>query len=213
MISAVSREVESTASTQQVAQILQSRPLSDMVSPLLQADAKSYTTATDFVTRNSTFFTTTISRPEYTPTTPEIPISSLHTASAALTLIPPIHWTTQTHKSNITSYDGASALNETPSEALDAESRVAADKSFKKELYHYLRWTLSASAPGPGIPETMAILGREETLRRLDEARELTRDITGSVSPVAARLLKEKGLQAKEPREKDTDWMGSLAPR
>lgn len=59
----------------------------------------------------------------------------------------------------------------------------------------------------------MAILGREETLRRLDEARELTRDITGSVSPVAARLLKEKGLQAKEPREKDTDWMGSLAPR
>lgn len=54
------------------------------------------------------------------------------------------------------------------------QTRKAADKTFKRELYHYLRWALSAGAPGPGIPETMEILGRAETVRRLQEAKELS---------------------------------------
>ena len=88
----------------------------------------------------------------------------------------------------------------------DEKARVAADKAFKKELYHYLRWALSASAPGPGIPETMAILGRDESVRRLQEARELTRELAASADAGAQKV---KGAI----KEGDISWMGSLAPR
>lgn len=220
MVSAVSKEVESTRSPEQLSSILRSRPLSELVTPLLKADAKSFTNAPEFISRNTTFFTTAISRPPYTPIISDIPILSLHTASAALTLVPNSHWAIETHKFNISSYDGASTILENtppPGDADFEKSRVAADKKFKKELYHYLRWALSAGAPGPGIPETMVILGREETVKRLAEARELTREAEAGLSPVAARRAKERGAKAKQsvPDEagQDRSWMGSLAPR
>jgi glutamyl-tRNA synthetase len=205
-------------------QILQSRSLSELITPLLQADAKSFTNATEFVNRNSTFFTTNLSRPPYASTN-TTPISALHTASAALSLVPESHWTTRTHKSNISSYDGASAilenLNTNSTSTEDAEKvRVSADKTFKKELYHYLRWALSAGAPGPGIPETMVILGKEETVRRLREARELTvGKYKGMGSPVAARQAMEraqakvKAKTSESDQDLDRSWMGSLAPK
>jgi glutamyl-tRNA synthetase len=195
--------------------------LSEIIAPLLHADAKSFTNAEEFVSRNATFFQTTLTRPSYTPANQitQIPISSLHTASAALTLVPQQHWNIATHKFNITSYDGASAvLEENPALAdanADAEKTcTAADKTFKKELYHYLRWALSAGAPGPGIPETMVILGRDETLRRLSEARESTMK-KGARSPVAERLVRDKAKNKGQAQDGDVDrsWMGSLAPR
>lgn len=191
MISAVAKVVQSTASPEQLSQILQSRPLVDMITPLIKADAKNYTNPKEFVARNSTFFTTDISRPPYdrAVTQFDIPFSSLHTAAAAVTLIPKSHWTLETLRANFATYDAASAV---PEEA----KTVDAEKKFKKELYHYLRWALSAGASGPTVPEIMIILGREETLKRLEEARKLTTE-DGAVSPVAARLMKEKGLEPK----------------
>ncbi|KAL4944175.1 hypothetical protein BDV06DRAFT_188014 [Aspergillus oleicola] len=230
MVSAVSKEVESTIPADQLSLTLQSRPLSDIVTPLLKADAKSYTNASDFLSRNATFFTTSIERPEYarvSASSTPIPITSLHTASAALTLVPNSHWNVATHKSNITSYDGASALQaeledaDIPVPVSDEKARMAADKAFKKELYHYLRWALSGGRPGPGIPETMCILGRDETVRRLNEGMQLTREV-GARSPVAERLVREKEREKAKAKsegplvagkEKDLSWMGSLAPR
>lgn len=129
-------------------------------------------------------------------------MSALHTAAAALTLVPSSHWNIETHRFNITSYDGSDAVT-APFEA--STSSVATDKLFKKELYHYLRWALSASAPGPGIPETMAILGREETLRRIHHAKALTQDFV----PNSGRRVPKsvKGMESE-----DRSWMGSLAP-
>lgn len=86
------------------------------------------------------------------------------------------------------------------------KSRIAADKIFKKELYHYLRWALSAGAPGPGIPETMEILGRAETVKRIQEARALTPDPTSRVT------RRPKGEDQGKDKE-DLSWMGTLAPR
>ncbi|KAH8429548.1 glutamate--tRNA ligase MSE1 [Aspergillus melleus] len=215
MVSKVTKVVEDTYPAAQLSPILQSRPLSEYITPLLQADAKSYTNATEFVDRNATFFTTTLDRPAYTPTTNSnsqtttnpIPISALHTAAAALSLVPPSHWTIESHRFNITSYDGALPTDpESPPPSTEIpeeehrKARIAADKAFKKELYHYLRWALSASAPGPGIPETMTILGRDETLRRLQEARELTGGLTGP----------KKKVKGKPMQEGDRSWMGSL---
>ncbi|KAL4797938.1 hypothetical protein BDV19DRAFT_358277 [Aspergillus venezuelensis] len=230
MVAAVSKEVENTMPADSLSQILQSRPLSDLVAPLLKADAKSYATASEFVSRNATFFSTSIDRPEYTPVSSTlIPISSLHTAAAALTLVPNAHWNITTHKFNISSYDGASALQAESEDAgipiPDEKSRIAADKAFKKELYHYLRWALSAGAPGPGIPETMVILGRDESVRRLTEGMGLTRDVKAR-SPVAERLVRGKEREREKAKgksegeglltggkEKDLSWMGSLAPK
>ncbi|KAL4871070.1 hypothetical protein BDV12DRAFT_37244 [Aspergillus spectabilis] len=221
LVSSVSKAVESAIPPGQLSQILKSRPLSNLITSLLQADAKSFTNAHEFITRNSTFFTTTLSRPPYTPTSSSIliPILSLHTAAAVLTLVPDSHWTISTHKSNISLYDGASSVleNTPPAAETDAEkARVTADKAFKKELYHYLRWALSAGKPGPGIPETMVIIGREETVRRLREAMELTVDKSAG-NPVTARRAKEREAKAKAEAEgsqtQDRSWMGSLASR
>lgn len=190
------------------ASIVQGRTLFEYITPLLRADAKTYTTAEEFTKRNSTFFTSQLDRPSYTPTAfsasteaPTVPMQALHTAAAALTLVPPAHWTIETHRANITSYDGSDTVT-IPPETADA---VNPDKIFKKELYHYLRWALSASAPGPGIPEIMTILGREETLRRIQDAKALTQSLvpqTGRRVPKGAKKLQE-----------DKSWMGTLAPQ
>ncbi|KAL5355797.1 hypothetical protein BJX96DRAFT_171002 [Aspergillus floccosus] len=210
MVAKVSHVVEETYHREQLAPILQSRPLSEYVAPLLQADAKSFTRAEDFVARNATFFTTTLDRAPYTPASGEttVPMTALHTAAAALSLVPDSHWTIDTHRFNISSYDGSAAIADPESAVIqhDEKARVAADKVFKKELYHYLRWALSASAPGPGIPETMTILGRNESVRRLQEARELTRELAASADAGAQRV---KGAI----KEGDVSWMGSLAPQ
>lgn len=188
--------------------ILRGRTLSEYIAPLLRADAKTYTTAEEFIKRNSTFFTSKLDRPPYTPTTSPssteaatVPMQALHTAAAALTLVPPSHWTVETHRANITSYDGSDTVT-IPAENADG---VNPDKLFKKELYHYLRWALSASAPGPGIPEIMTILGREETVRRIQDAKALTQSLlpqTGRRVPKGEKKLQE-----------DRSWMGTLAPQ
>ena len=207
--------------------LLNSRSILSYITPLLHADAKSYTTAEEFIDRNSTFFTTRISRPEYIPTSSpasssssspdqaQVPLSALHTAAAALSLVPDSHWTIDTHRANIASYDGSavimsSSTSTTGTNTDDPEkSRIASDKRFKKELYHYLRWALLGGNPGPGIPDTMAILGRAESVRRLDEARRLT-----VIADVGAGDGQRRGKEeGKEQDDKDTAWMGSLASR
>lgn len=138
-------------------------------------------------------------------------MSALHTAAAALSLVPDAHWTVDTHRANISSYDGGIVVSAPPNQEQlqpeDAEkTRVATDKRFKKELYHYLRWALSGGAPGPGIPETMAILGRQESVKRLEEGRRLTMHLAEGEDTV------EKG-ESDEGKDQDKAWMGSLAPR
>jgi glutamyl-tRNA synthetase len=225
--------------------LLQGRKLNDHVALLFRADAKSYINTNDFLSRNATFFTSTIQRPEYTPasngnSSSSVPLSALHTVAAALSLVPESHWTIEAHRSNISSYDGATAILDDKSSGASepfkltnetdwqpTSQNAAADKIFKKELYHYLRWALSAGASGPGIPETMAILGRKETLRRLDEARQLSPS-SASQPRLANRLGASQSLEAKTKKTStlfveeetsgnktaaDCTWMGSLGPR
>jgi glutamyl-tRNA synthetase len=166
--------------------VLRGRTLFQYISLLLRADAKSYTNVEEFLSRNNTFFTTSLNRPPYVATSSKksshaetsssvhVPVSTLHIAATALCLVPESHWTAETHRLNIASYNGAAAVDFLDSDKSVAEEDLAADRAFKRELYHFLRWALSAGAPGPGIPETMEILGRTESIRRLEEARGLT---------------------------------------
>ncbi|CAJ2505967.1 Uu.00g000970.m01.CDS01 [Anthostomella pinea] len=45
--------------------------------------------------------------------------------------------------------------------------------------YHLLRWVIAAMRPGPAIIPSMALLGRDETLRRMDMACEVAERIHG----------------------------------
>lgn len=185
--------------------ILQGRSLTEYLGPLLRADAKTYTTAPEFLERNATFFTTKLDGAAYIPTTaqsetgPAVPMLALHTAAAALTFVPAEHWNIEMHRFNINSYDGSDAVVIPEGDS----SAVNTDKVFKKEMYHYLRWALSASAPGPGIPETMTILGRDETIRRIQEAKALTKELVPNVGQRVPKGTKGMG--------EDRSWMGSLA--
>ncbi|KAM5444497.1 Glutamate--tRNA ligase mitochondrial [Microsporum audouinii] len=190
--------------------ILKDRSLDKYVAPLLREGARSYTTAEDFITQNASFFTQTMNRPPYTSAAatknpsaeiqPAIPISTLHTAAAVLTMVPEEHWTAETHRSNIASY----IFSDNPATIPDGDVAVAkTEQEARKELFHYLRWALSGGAPGIGIPATMEILGRDETVRRLQDAREATKS-----------MLPDKQKFGKTVKSSEGDskaWMGSLA--
>ena len=49
-------------------------------------------------------------------------------------------------------------------------SGLAGLKEVRSAVNAYLRWAITGGRPGPGIPLTMEILGREFTLQRLKEA-------------------------------------------
>ncbi|OJJ97134.1 hypothetical protein ASPACDRAFT_123938 [Aspergillus aculeatus ATCC 16872] len=230
MVQKLTTAVEATYPPEQLAPILQTRPLKSYITPLLQADAKSYTKPEDFLARNATFFqpAATLTRPPYTPasspsatyppTAAAIPLSALHTAATAFTLVPPSHWTLDTHRANIAAYDGSSAVisaeQHQHQQPENEAARKAADKFFKKELYHYLRWALSGGAPGPGIPETMVVLGREETVRRLQDAKDLTLELVPNRGVKRYKGPQESAAAAAAATQpKDSSWMGSLAPK
>ncbi|KAL1956418.1 hypothetical protein VTO42DRAFT_7304 [Malbranchea cinnamomea] len=227
MVNRVSQAALKTFGEEEIAHILKSRPIRDYVSSILREGARSYTTAEEFVSQNASFFTQTLNRPAYTsaskpasdssaPTTTSIPLSALHTAAAALSMVPESFWTAETHRANIEAYTydlpapspspseiGSSTDTATGSPPLNATPNQNPNQVFRKELYHYLRWALSAGAPGIGIPSTMAILGREESVRRLEEARALTGgNVETRRAPPVNRAPGE--IQSRE-------WMGTLA--
>ena len=63
-------------------------------------------------------------------------------------------------------------LGESVEQSLDEAEVLKVEKSWTKLMHQYLRWALVASKPGPDGVETMRILGREETGRRLATAEE-----------------------------------------
>ncbi|KKY27749.1 putative glutamyl-trna synthetase [Phaeomoniella chlamydospora] len=136
---------------------------------LLRADGKNFSNARTFVQRNSNFFQSLPNLPPYELLDQSIPLPALRTAAATLTFVPASEWTTANHFANISAHAGiVSFTNPDPStEPSDVSSAL---KIWRKEFYHYMRWALLAGAPGPGIADTMTILGRDESVRRIQQA-------------------------------------------
>ena len=141
---------------------------------LLRADGKNYSNPSSFLSRNVHFFLALpTSLPSYIPIDSTIPLSTLRTAATALTFVPPEQWTSSIHAanvSNISSPPPPSPPNSTEPDPESSEQQKQEEKAFRKELYHYLRWALLGGAHGPGIPDTMTVLGREESLKRIGTA-------------------------------------------
>ncbi|GAM35037.1 hypothetical protein TCE0_015r03026 [Talaromyces pinophilus] len=127
-------------------------PVKDTVTSLLRYDGGHFTTPAQFLDRNWPFFTASLDRTPYTLTQADLeigdptpPLVALQTVATILTLVPESHWNVETHRTNLDCIPYTS-------------------KAFKKELYHYLRWALLAGASGPGMPQIMEVLGRDETI-------------------------------------------------
>ncbi|KAI0382667.1 hypothetical protein F5Y04DRAFT_41483 [Hypomontagnella monticulosa] len=43
--------------------------------------------------------------------------------------------------------------------------------------YHFLRWVIAASRPGPALVPSLALLGKEESLRRVEKAYEIAKSV------------------------------------
>lgn len=154
-----------------IAAILGRRSLEDVVGLILRADWKSYTTAEAFAQRSSNLFKPLEELPAYELLDPDCPLSALRVAAASFLLIPEQQWTAAVHRGNI-----AAILppgSETESAADEAAEKV---KAWRKEIYHFLRWSLMSGASGPPLPDLMEIMGREVCYLRINRAIKKTRE-------------------------------------
>lgn len=84
----------------------------------------------------------------------------LRTAAATLLLTPPDSWYREIHRANLSNLEISSTATPTKEQT----------KAAKKDLYAFLRWALLGGLQGPGIPDTMEILGRELSEQRIRRA-------------------------------------------
>lgn len=54
--------------------------------------------------------------------------------------------------------------------AAQEEGNVSQKKDANRAVNQYLRWAVAGGGSGPGIAETMVLLGRDVTLQRLEHA-------------------------------------------
>ena len=136
------------------------------VAAVLRVDAVNYTTPKHFLERNSYFFCDE-------PRKDWMPGPNDHQLKDAIGLligtfraVTSEQWD-ETHLKHV--FD---RIAHDMSVQWDQEEGSRSDngKSALSSLQHFLRWALSGGRPGPRLISTMAILGREVSLRRIEDA-------------------------------------------
>lgn len=138
---------------------------------LLRIDIRQYTTPLEFFLRH-TFFFLPINW-DRVKETPLQPSEHIVTALDGVHDIPEESWNADNIRTVIS--DAARNLSETSNadqENLDTAgpSSAKTEKAVQKELNIYLRWAMMGGSPGPSIPQSMELLGRDVVLKRLERA-------------------------------------------
>jgi glutamyl-tRNA synthetase len=120
----------------------------DYIRQIIQADAENYTNSNEFLYRNSFFFTPL--RP-FDKAPPVSTSSDIPMRSHMLAEVDESDWNKE-------------ALMHKVHEMIDGREE---GKKGGKDVYHYLRKTITGEEKGMRIYDVMVILGREETLARL----------------------------------------------
>ena len=181
---------------------LGSRRLEDVIRYMLQSTRSGWVNATTFAKWAGIFLEDlprlTVS--EDVSTAPEI-----RTAASTLLLTPAAQWTTRTHRANLESLELGIEPSKSPTLESETDPTTAskANKKAKSALYHWLRWALLNGAAGPGIPETMEILGRDICVQRIQAAVLLSRDAATARDRPAVSVRVAKGTAAKEGKERE----------
>ena len=140
--------------------------LKDRIAALLKADAINYTTPLEFVERNFDFFFPKAREKYACRPRHEMLIESTGAIINHFQEILPEQW-------------GEASLREafekmaiTISRKWDqgSDQKVYSEKSFRASVQHFLRWALTGGRPGPTLILTMGILGRDVSLRRIEDA-------------------------------------------
>jgi len=162
------------------------------VHSVLCADARNYLTPSNFVDRNTYFFTA----PPKSILTRTIPALKLHNVPAErhnvapedpilffdeFSQIPASEWTSEEIKrigNLIISQRTHRSIEELRSaKAWSEELDLRFQKAWSKFVHQYLRWAISAGMPGPDGAETMSILGRKEALNRFKTAKDVIKSV------------------------------------
>ncbi|KUJ22139.1 glutamyl-tRNA synthetase [Mollisia scopiformis] len=196
------------------------------VRSILLADAPNYTTPTEFIARNIYFFV----RPSAKKLREKIPSLKLHkvppsinypvsTETLALfknvSLIPDADWNGQSIK-NMSTFvvdrGVTMSLASSKTGKLDERMRPLVQKAWSTLVHGYLRWAIFGGNQGPDGGETMRILGKVETVRRLEKAEKVVlrareieeRDKGGLGNDGVPIMAKLDGMEQSESKEKET---------
>jgi glutamyl-tRNA synthetase len=154
---------------------------------IVWADASNYTTPDDFVSRSKYLFTppTPSTLASYRPYTglhhlrgeakSEVPLPIIIRYFQVLLNVPAEKWNKTELKARIEAIvkEGtAGSMEDIPKTeaSADMEQALAVQKSWQKLVHTYIRSALVGGMPGTNSVDTMLILGRSESLRRLEAA-------------------------------------------
>jgi glutamyl-tRNA synthetase len=163
--------------------------LSSHIDKLLQADGRSYTNGSAFLARNRYFFTSP-TKEELQATRPnlrfrQVPLGipfypdlvEVTSSFTYLSFIPAEQWKAETIKTCINSIIATKtdemAMNIAVPETDFEGKKTQLGRAWSKVIHQYIRWAAAAGMPGPDGAESLEILGRKQTLDRLEMAAEV----------------------------------------
>ncbi|KAI4134379.1 MAG: hypothetical protein LQ347_001580 [Umbilicaria vellea] len=134
------------------------------IADILRLDAKHYSTPREFLQRSSYFFHP-VNRGKFDQAWKIAPAS-------AFSSIPSIGWTIPNLKKAIHDIvaSGCASIQETSGMEAQGERNESQKKEVNRAVNQYLRWAIAGGSSGPGIAETLVLLGRDVTLQRLKDA-------------------------------------------
>ncbi|EXJ72150.1 glutamyl-tRNA synthetase [Cladophialophora psammophila CBS 110553] len=175
------------------------RQLRDVLAQLLKVESLHFRTPSQFSEQCSLFFEPV--------TLGDLDVSDvgllhpLRVAASTLALITEKSWTRDTLHAHLRSLEEATPPP--PDNAVDD----ATTRAWKRELYHYLRWALLGGRQGPGIAETLEILGKGTCTRRIQDANAKARELeTVRTRPTIEAQGWKGDVEGKRRVEKD--WKG-----
>ena len=151
---------------------------------MLKADAINFTTPFEFVKRNYDFFFPKprekyTRRPSYERLTENTGIIIHHFRE-----ILPEQW----DEASVREAFEKMAVVLSKKWTHESNEEVDLAKTSKASAQHFLRWALTGGRPGPSLMLTMSILGRDVSLRRVEEAATVLENMTSEAndSPINA---------------------------
>ena len=136
------------------------------VAAVLGVDAVNYTTPRKFVERNSYFFCNEPRDKWSTGSNDQQLKDAIRLLSSNFKAVTPEQWDEESLKHVFDRIADETLVRGSPEEDLKTDRGNPGLSS----VQHFLRWALCGGRPGPRLISTMAILGREVSLQRIEDA-------------------------------------------
>ena len=158
--------------------MLQGRKASDYVRSILRVTAKTFVTGAEFVEAHGYFFRPVVRRDlsRAQDSSGAARVSSLlDEVAKQLQEIGADEWRADLIWRKTMELIDTTSVGTATREGADVHKATHGEeeRAKRKEVFHYLRWALTGGLQGPSLHDTMAILGRDNTLARLHEAAAL----------------------------------------